>query len=107
MLSRAIEGADGGHVAGFSVIHAASELRRDHVLGALALDGTPYQLLVGQRSVELRGVDEVDTELEGALDRRGRFLLVGRAVERGHTHAAETDRGDVERSKVSMLHFLP
>ena len=77
---------------GVASVDAARELRRDHVLVAMARDRPADELLVGQRAVELRGVEEVDAELERALDRRDRLVFVGRAVERRHSHAAEAER---------------
>ena len=72
-------------------LHAAGELGRDNVLVAVALDRLADQLLVGQRPVQLRGVQEVDPELQRALDRGDRLALVGRAVEGRHAHAAEPE----------------
>ena len=69
VLGRAVERTDRGHVARRRVVHPARELGRDHVLVAAALDRAADELLVGQGPVELRGVEEVDPELERALDR--------------------------------------
>src|SRR5437763_2954799 len=105
VLGRAVCRADRGHVAGRRLIHAPRELCRDHVLVTVALDRAPDQLLVGQGPVQLRRVEEVDTELERALNRRDRLGLVGRAVEGGHPHASEPEGGDLERSELASLHF--
>ena len=107
VLRGAVEPAERRHVAGDGVVQVALELARDHVLIALALDRLADQLLVGQRAVDLRGVEEVDAKLEGALDGRLRLLQVGLAVEGGHTHAAKSDLRDLEVTKISSLHFLP
>ena len=52
------------------------------------------QLLVGERAVDVGGVEERDAELERAVDRRDRLVVVARAVELGHAHAAEADGRD-------------
>ena len=66
------------------------------------------QSLVGVRPVHVGGVEEVAAELERAVDRARRLLLVGRAVERRHAHAAEADRRDLGpvRSERALLHAL-
>jgi hypothetical protein len=89
--SGAVERAERREVAGRRAIGAARELRRDHVLVAVTVDRAADELLVRQRPVQLRGVDEVDPELERALDRRDPLVLVGRPVEGGHAHAAEPE----------------
>ena len=107
VLGRAVDPADRRYVAGDHAVEVALHLGRDHVLIALPLDRAPDQLLVGERPVDLRGVDEVDAELERALDGRDRLLLVGLAVERGHAHAAESELRDFQVSKLSLLHLEP
>ena len=77
VLGRAVELADRRHVAGGGGVHPPGELGRDHVLVAVALDRAPDELLVGQRPVQLRGVEEVDPELERPLDGGDRLALVG------------------------------
>src|SRR6185295_17669465 len=107
VLGRAVELAERRYVAGNDAVQVALHLGRDHVFLALPLDRAPDQLLVGERPVDLRGVDEVDAELEGALDGRNRLLLVGLAVERGHSHAAEPELRDIQVTKRALIHLLP
>jgi hypothetical protein len=87
------------------------ELRRDHELVALAGDRLADELLVGAAAVHLGGVQEIDAELERAVDRRRRLFLVGLAVEGGHAHAAEPERRYLQRgraaSKCSVVHRVP
>jgi hypothetical protein len=104
VVGRAVERAERGQVAGRRRVHPASELRRDHILVPVTLDRASDQFLVGQGSVQLRGVDEVDPELERPLDRRDRLVLVGRAVERGHAHASESEGRDLQIRKFAPLH---
>jgi hypothetical protein len=73
----------------------------------MALDRAADEDLVRERPVELGGVDEVDAQLEGALDGLDALALIGGAVERGHPHAAEADRGHLEVSKVALIHVRP
>ena len=53
------------------------ELRRDHDLVAAAGDRLADELLVRDRAVHVGRVEEGDSELERALDRRDRLALVG------------------------------
>src|SRR6185312_9416775 len=54
-------------------------------------------------------VQEIDAELERAVDRRGRFLLVTLAVELGHAHAPEPElrHGQSLASKLALFHAIP
>ncbi len=70
MVGRAVERTDRRYVPGRRLVHPPRELGRDHVLVAMALDRPADELLVGQRAVELRCVEEVDPQLERALNRR-------------------------------------
>jgi hypothetical protein len=74
----------------------AGELGGDHILVPAALDRPADQLLVGHRPVQLRGVEEVDPQLQRSLDRGDRLVLVGRPVEGRHPHAAEPEGGDLQ-----------
>ena len=51
VLGRAVDLTDRRHVARLRFVNSASELGRDHVLVAMALDRAADQLLVGQRAV--------------------------------------------------------
>ena len=57
-------------------------------------DGAPHENLVGVRAVDVGGVQEVDAELERAVDGGDRLVVVAGAVELGHAHAAEAEGGD-------------
>src|SRR5437867_669370 len=71
-----------------------AELGGDDDLVAPAADPAPDELLVGVGAVHVGGVEEVDAEVERAVDGRDRFAVVVRAVELRHPHAAEADGGD-------------
>ena len=91
------------HVLGLAADPAPSRRRRiaddaelggDDDLVAPAADRAADELLVGERAVDVGGVEEVDAELDGAMDRRDPFGLVARSVELGHAHAAEAEGRD-------------
>ena len=67
-----------------------AELRGEHDLVAAARDGPSHELLVGEGTVHVGGVEEVDPEVEGLVDRGDRLVVVSRAVELAHPHAAQT-----------------
>src|SRR5881398_2239538 len=71
-----------------------AELGGDDDLLAPAAEGAPDQLLVGVRAVHVGGVEEGDAEVERAVDGGDRLVVVARAVELRHPHAAEADGGD-------------
>ena len=73
-----------------------AEFGREHDLVAAAGDRAADESLVGERPVHVGGVEERDAEVERAMDRGDRFVLVRRSVELGHAHAAEADRRDLE-----------
>ena len=77
-------------------VEAEAELGGEDDLVALALERAAEQLLVGEGPVRLGGVEEGDAELEGAMQSRDGFLFVGNAVGLAHSHAAETEGGDLE-----------
>src|SRR5207247_613824 len=69
---------------------------REHDLVTAIADRTPDQLFIDVRTVHVGGVEEVDADLDRAVDRRDRFVIVARPVELGHAHAAEPDRRDLK-----------
>ena len=73
-----------------------AELRREHDLVAAVGDRLADELLVRERAVHVGRVEEGDAELERAVDRRDRLASSAVAVELGHPHAAESERGDLE-----------
>ena len=85
------------------VAHDAA-LGREHHAVAPAANGASHELLVGERAVHVRGVEQRHAEVEGAVDGGDRLRLVARTVELAHAHAAEADGGDLERAQSSRLH---
>jgi hypothetical protein len=87
-----------------------AELRGEHHVVAAALDGAAHELLVAPDAVHVRGVEEVDPELQRAVDRGDRLRLVRVAVELRHPHAAQPHGGYLEalRAKCPSVHsYLP
>jgi hypothetical protein len=90
------------HAEELAVLAAhVGELRRQHDVVATVGDRLADELLVRERPVHVGGVDEVDAELERAVDRRDRLALVAGAVELRHPHAAEPLGRDLERRRAA------
>ena len=85
------------------------ELRgEDHFVAAVG-DRPADELLVlaEPRSVHVGGIEEGDAEVERAVNRRDRLVLVCLAVPGRHSHTAEALRRDLERlSERPFLHAL-
>jgi hypothetical protein len=94
--------ARAAHVVGVPVHHAEAafgpalvpELGREDHLVAPARDGLADEELVGAEAVDVGGVEEVDAELERAVDGGDGLGVVNRPVGPAHAHAAEPQRGD-------------
>ena len=77
-----------------------------------AVERLGEQRLVGVGTVDLGGVEEIDAEVERAMDGRDALGLVGRTVDPGHTHeaghrhGAEADGRDFESlaAELAPLH---
>jgi hypothetical protein len=84
------------------------ELGRQHHLVAPPADRRADQLLVRVGAVDVRGVEEVDAQLQRPVDGRGGFVVVDWPVGIGHPHAAEPHRRDLERrlaaAEGSLIH---
>ncbi len=91
-----------------AVFDLPAELRGDDDLVAFSAQRTADQLFVGVRPIDLGRVEEIDAEVQRAIDRGQRFLLVRRPVRLAHPHATETFRGDNEtlRSESAFVHGL-
>src|SRR5438874_646219 len=77
--------------AGLRIAHV-SELGGDDDLIAPSLDCAPDQLFVGVRAVYVGGIEQVDPQLDSAVDGGNRLLVVARSIKIGHSHAAKSDR---------------
>ena len=104
----------GAHVLGPAVAgHRAVALHQADLGGedrlvAAAGEGAADQLLVGERPVDVGGVDERHAEVERAADDLDRDVVVALlgAVGPGHAHAAEADGADggARRAQGALLH---
>jgi hypothetical protein len=86
-----------------------AELRCEHDLVAAVLDRPPDELLVGERAVRLRGIQERGTEIERAMDRQDGLCFVGpgSGVGVGHPHRPQPDAANVEAAELRVLHRRP
>src|SRR5258705_8406366 len=90
-----------------TIFNPESKLRSEHSALAAAFESAPQQLLVDERPVHFGGIEKVDAEIEGAVDRRQRFPFIRGAVHRAHAHASETKRGNSQSAvaQKSALHM--
>jgi hypothetical protein len=87
-----------------------AELGGQDNLIAPSLQGAPHQLFVRVRTVDLGGVDEGDTQLEGAVDRVDGLGLVDAGVDvgGGHAHRSQSYSGHLQAAELDLPHvFLP
>src|SRR5215471_18988371 len=82
------------------------ELRREDSLAAAGLERAPQQLLVVSPAVHVRGVDEIDSEVERAMHDVDRLRVIALPVRAGHGHAPEPDGRDLELAvpQLAILH---
>src|SRR5579859_4090545 len=82
-----------------------AELGGQDDLVAPAFDGAADQALVrAVAAVGVGGIDEIDAELDRAMDGGDGLGLAGIAVDRRHAHAAETHGAHVEPTQAAALH---
>ena len=83
-----------------------AELGGEYDLVAAILDRPSDKLLVGERPVDLGGVDERHPQVERSMDGAdGLGIVTARpAVSVGHAHGTQTDAGHVQSSQVDVLH---
>src|SRR5207253_4984056 len=67
------------------------ELRRHDHLRASARDGAAHELLVGERAVHVRRVEERDSQIERPLNRGDGLGVVATAVKLRHPHASQAE----------------
>jgi hypothetical protein len=83
-----------------------AELGRHHDLVAAAVDGAAEEFLVGERPVDLGGVQQGDAQLERSVDGADGLGVVaaGAGVGGRHPHGAQADAGDVQLPQLDVLH---
>ena len=84
------------HAVQLSVDDAEAELRGDDDVLPPSREGLSQELLVAVGPVRLGRVEERDAEVERAVDRGDRLVLVGIAVGLAHSHAAQPESRDLE-----------
>jgi hypothetical protein len=79
--------------------------REDHLL-APALERLCEKLLIVSPAVHVGRVEVVDAAVDGVVDHRDRFVVVGVAIHAGHRHASEADGADLEgrAAELSLFH---
>ena len=82
-----------------------SELRGEEHFVAPTANGAANELFVDVRAVDVRGVKEIDAQLERAMDRGNGFRVVPSAVKLRHAHATQPE-GGYERSILAKTAFL-
>ena len=84
-------------------VELEAELGGDHHLVAERRERLADQFLVGERAVDLGGVEEGDAALDGRADQRDHLALVRRrAVAEAQPHAAEAERRDLEAAAAEV-----
>ncbi len=61
---------------------------------AASFDGAADEDFVFAAAVDVGGVEKIDSEIDGAIDRGDGFVVVAAGIEFGHAHAAETESGN-------------
>src|ERR1019366_5893577 len=86
-----------------------AELGGEYHVGPTPGDRPADHPLAVAGAVDVGGVDERDSQLEGTGDRRCGVLVVGPAIDSGEAHRAESDCRDhgALRAKTAMLHGDP
>src|ERR1035438_6576073 len=80
---------------------------RNRDLPAEGSESFTYQFLIDVRAVHFRGIEERYAAFHGSADHRDHLLLVlGRAVTKAHSHAAQADRRNFQAalSQLALLH---
>jgi len=105
LLDRLRPAVEAGALAGREI---EAELRRDHDPVADGGESLADELFVGERAVDLGGVEEGDAAFDRRPDQRDhRLFVAGRAVAGAHRHAAESDGRDLQGvSERSLVHHV-
>src|ERR1019366_6544372 len=86
-----------------------SELGSDHHLAVPPANRAADQFLNLVGTIHVRRVQVIHAEIERAMNRRDRFLVVARTVEFRHPHASESDRRNTKltSTKLPIVHWVP
>src|SRR4029077_13369925 len=92
--------------AGVLGIAHNAELGRQHHPVALALYGPSPEFYISVRTVNIRRIQKIDAEFEGAVDGGERFCVIASTVELRHAHTTQAHGGDGEAAatKLACLH---
>ncbi len=92
-----------------ATLELETELGRNSHLAVKGCQSFAHEFLVGERAVNLSGVEEIDAEFHGAPNHGNHFgFLAGWAEAEAHAHAAEAHRGDLQiaAAKFALLNRL-
>lgn len=103
MLWPAVD-ADHAVCAGALLADPEAELGGDPDLAAHRLQRLAEQDLVLVWAVDLGRIEEIDADLDGAVQGGDRVLFRLPAIAEAHAHAAEPDRIDRKRSEFALFH---
>jgi hypothetical protein len=84
------------------------ELRRNDQLLAERRERIAHEFLVGERAIDLGGVEKRDAAIHGGVEQGGHFLFVlGRPIGKTHAHAAQPDGRDfqIAVTEFALLHI--
>src|SRR5213078_351137 len=83
-------------------------LGRQHDVFPPVTEGLADERLVVPDAVNGGRIKERDADVEGAVDRANRLLVVARPIRLGHAHAPQTDRrnGEAAAAKLTLFHEI-
>jgi hypothetical protein len=71
---------------------------------APVFDGDVHRSLMDERTIHIRGMDEIHALVDGALDGGNGFLVVALAIELRHPHTSKSERAYLQLPKFSLLY---
>src|SRR4030095_14708405 len=86
------------------VVPNVAELRREYDLTVPITNGAADETLIRARAVCVCRIQEIDSEVQSAMDCRDRLRIVMFAIELGHAHAAEAQRGNHGTASPELTH---
>jgi len=85
------------------VVNGKAKLRGDDNLFADGREGFAEEFFVGEGAVDLGGVEEVDTQIDGRMEQGDTILFFdGGTVAKAETHAAKTEGGNYETAVAEL-----
>src|SRR5262245_8286734 len=82
-----------------------AEFRGEYGVTAPIANGAADETLVGEWSVWIRRIKKIDSQIQGAMDRRDRLRIVVLAVEFRHAHAPQAQHGHDGTASAELTHL--